>query len=281
MKKALLILFVPATISLSAQLLPQQKIASGYSAASSRHKGKVVLLDTYFNNEWKKDAKGQKVRYHYTWNDTNNSGFSLLGDVFGAQGIQTRYLETAPTAKKLKKADIYILVDPDTEKETEKPNYMNAASARVIADWVHGGGVLVLMGNDAENAGLKNFNILSSQFGIRFNEDNFNQVINNQYEQGAVAIPEGHPVFKTAKKIFIKELSTLQVTAPATTILTKEGKNIMAMARYGKGTVFAIGDPWLYNEYVNGKKLPSDFDNYKAAEDLVKWLLLQTAKAKS
>jgi unsaturated rhamnogalacturonyl hydrolase len=39
--------------------------------------------------------------------------------------------------------------------------------------------------------------------------------------------------------------------------------------------VFAIGDPWLYNEYADGRKLPADFDNYKAAEDLVKWLLGQ------
>ena len=67
-------------------------------------------------------------------------------------------------------------------------------------------------------------------------------------------IPAGHAVFKTAKKLYVKELSTLDVKSPATTILTKEGKNIVAIARYGKGTVFAIGDPWIYNEYVDGRK---------------------------
>ena len=52
----------------------------------------------------------------------------------------------------------------------------------------------------------------------------------------------------------------------------------MAVARYGKGTVFVLGDPWLYNEYVDGRKLTPDFDNYKAADDLVKWLLSQAKK---
>jgi unsaturated rhamnogalacturonyl hydrolase len=34
----------------------------------------------------------------------------------------------------------------------------------------------------------------------------------------------------------------------------------------------------LYNEYTDGRKLPADFDNYKAADDLVKWLLSQSKK---
>jgi unsaturated rhamnogalacturonyl hydrolase len=66
------------------------------------------------------------------------------------------------------------------------------------------------------------------------------------------------------------------VVPPATAVVTKEGKNIIATAKYGKGTVFAIGDPWLYNEYVDGRKLPAEFDNYQAAEDLVKWLIERT-----
>jgi unsaturated rhamnogalacturonyl hydrolase len=44
----------------------------------------------------------------------------------------------------------------------------------------------------------------------------------------------------------------------------------MAVSKFGRGTVFAVGDPWLYNEYVDGRKLPAAFDNYKAAQDLSK-----------
>ena len=34
----------------------------------------------------------------------------------------------------------------------------------------------------------------------------------------------------------------------------------------------AIGDPWLYNEYVDGKKLPAAFDNLNTARDLADWI---------
>lgn len=247
-------------------------------AKQSVGKGKSVLLDYYFNNEWKKDATGANIRWHYTWDDKSNSGFSMLGDVFNIYGAQTKTLESAPTSQNLKAASVYIIVDPDTEKESEKPNYINETNTAVIANWVKDGGVLVLLANDAGNAELKNFNILASKFGVRFNEDNFNLVQGNQFEQGAVMVASQNPVFKTAGKLYIKELATLQVSNPATTILTKEGKNIMAVAKYGKGTVFVLGDPWLYNEYVDGRKLPADFDNYKAAVDLVKWTLTQSKK---
>jgi unsaturated rhamnogalacturonyl hydrolase len=52
----------------------------------------------------------------------------------------------------------------------------------------------------------------------------------------------------------------------------------MATARYGKGTVFAVGDPWLYNEYLDGRKIPAEYQNFSAANELVKWLLAQAPK---
>ena len=245
-----------------------------------RGKGKVVVLDNYYNNEWKKDATGTMVPYHYTWNDKTNSGFAMLGDIFRMHGVTTRSLIDAPSASSLKGANMYIIVDPDTEKETEKPNYIEKAQTQAIAAWVKDGGVLVLMGNDAGNAEFKQFNGLASLFGVQFNEDNFNQVKDNQFEQGTVSVSANNPVFKTAKKLYIKELATLKLSKPATPVLNKEGRVVAAMAKYGKGTVFAIGDPWLYNEYVDGRKLPAEFDNYKAATDLVNWLIKQTPSNK-
>jgi unsaturated rhamnogalacturonyl hydrolase len=49
----------------------------------------------------------------------------------------------------------------------------------------------------------------------------------------------------------------------------------MAMAKYGKGTVFATVDPWIYNEYTDGRKLPASYDNYAAGKELVRWALKQ------
>ncbi|MBD0367846.1 MAG: hypothetical protein ICV53_17310, partial [Flavisolibacter sp.] len=35
-----------------------------------------------------------------------------------------------------------------------------------------------------------------------------------------------------------------------------------------------------YNEYVDGRKLPAEFQNYQAATDLVQWLLQQSKNVK-
>ncbi|MGB8192899.1 MAG: glycoside hydrolase family 88 protein, partial [Chitinophagaceae bacterium] len=244
----------------------------------SSGKGKTAVLDYYFNNEWKKDATGTMVRYHYTWNDKSNSGFAMMGDVFNINGVKTAALETAPDANNLKNANFYIIVDPDTKKETENPNFIQPQHAKAIADWVKAGGVLVLMGNDMNNAEFDHFNQLAGLFGLHFNLTNYHQVINNQYEQGAFNITAGHPIFKTSKKIFVKELATLNVGKPSDAVLKDSGQVMMAAFKHGKGTVFAIGDPWLYNEYVDGRKLPAEYENYKAMADLVRWLIKQSPK---
>lgn len=60
--------------------------------------------------------------------------------------------------------------------------------------------------------------------------------------------------------------------------LSEGGDVIMATAKYGKGAVFAVGDPWLYNEYLDGRKIPVEYENFSAANELVMWLLKQVVK---
>jgi unsaturated rhamnogalacturonyl hydrolase len=241
-------------------------------------KGKTVLLDNYFNSEWRKGPNGNMVRWHYIWDEKDNDGFSTLGYIFECLGARTQTLQTAPTAQSLKGADIYIVVDPDNEKETAKPNIISERDASAVSDWVKAGGVLLLLGNDSGHSNVRSMNVLSTKFGIRLNEDMFNTVEGSKFEQGAVDLSAAKEVFTTARKAYAKEIATLSVSSPARTIVTKEGKNIIAVAKYGKGTVFAIGDPWLYNEYTDGRKLPAEFQNFNAAQDLAKWLLAQTRK---
>lgn len=239
-------------------------------------KGKTVMLDYFYNNEYRKNAAGQQVRYHYIWEDQSNGGYSFLGHIFNRYGAKTDSLETKPTAGNLKDADIYIIVDPDTEKETASPNFLEEPEINVIADWVRQGGVLVLLGNDAGNAEFEHFNQLASRFGIRFNEDNELLVLDNDFTQGAVQLSGGNNVFKKPFKLFLKEVSTLSLEKPAKASVLHEDKPIMATAKHGKGTVFALGDPWIYNEYIDGRKLTPDFENYQATEQWVQWLLRQT-----
>jgi unsaturated rhamnogalacturonyl hydrolase len=73
--------------------------------------------------------------------------------------------------------------------------------------------------------------------------------------------------------MYLKEVSALEIKQAAKANAVKDNDVIIATVKYGNGTVFAVGDPWLYNEYVDGRKLPAEYENYKAAEDLVKWLL--------
>lgn len=47
----------------------------------------------------------------------------------------------------------------------------------------------------------------------------------------------------------------------------------MATARPDKDHVFALGDPWLYDEYRDGRKIPGEFENFRAGKDLARWLL--------
>jgi len=61
-------------------------------------------------------------------------------------------------------------------------------------------------------------------------------------------------------------------------IKDKEGYNIMATVKYGKGTVFVLGDPWIYNEYLDGRRLPLEYENFKAAHELTRWLFKQSGK---
>jgi len=243
--------------------------------------GKTVLLDYYFNSETKKDATGQMVPFHYKWEELPNSGFSFWGNVFNDFGVNTEALREGPTAANLKQANIYIIVDPDTKEENEHPNFIEQPHIQAITDWVKAGGVLVLMGNDIGNAEFDHFNQLAKQFGIQFNKDSRNRVPGNDFAMGLILTPDQDPIFTTAKRLYLKEISTLAVTPPAKPTLQDKGDVIMAVAKLGRGTVFAVGDPWLYNEYVDGRKLPPEFDNGKAAKDLARWLILQSpAKGK-
>ncbi len=241
-------------------------------------RGRTVLLDYYYNNEYHKDITGASVRYHYTWNDQTNSGFSLFGNIFRQYGMRTDTLPLAPTAERLKKASFYIIVDPDNDKDVPAPNYVSPKEIRSIHEWVEAGGVLLLMSNDSVNAEFPHFNKLAERFGIHFNEDNYHQVTGNQYEMGAFTIPAQDRIFTTTKKIYMKELSTLRLKSPAKAHFTDGGKVIMAVARVGKGTVFAVGDPWFYNEYADGRVLPAEYENFNAARDLAKWLIQQAKR---
>ncbi len=232
---------------------------------------KSVLLDSHFNNEFKKGPTGEKISWHYKWDESALSGFSILGDTFKRNGFNLAMLNDAPTAASLKNHSVYIIVDPDNLKDSPTPNYMDDKSVSAIAGWVKKGGALVLFANDSANAELKHFNKLANVFGINFNNEMINHVTNDVTRAGGGVDTKDSPIFKSAKQVYMKDACSISVKGAAYPLLKQKNDIIIAGSDYGKGFVIAIGDPWLYNEYVNGK-LQAEFENDKGANDLVVWL---------
>jgi unsaturated rhamnogalacturonyl hydrolase len=150
---------------------------------------------------------------------------------------------------------------------------MNASDANTIASWVKEGGVLILLANDSANCDLAHFNILAYKFGIHFTDASINMVKGTAFEMGAAYASHLNEVLKEGQKMYVKEVSALNVIAPATSIAFAENKAVAAISNYGKGHVIAVGDPWLYNEYVDGRKLPFGFQNFEAMQQVVNWSL--------
>ncbi len=236
-------------------------------------KGKKVVMDYYFNREYRKTKEGKSERFHYTWEDRKDSGMHLWGIQFEQLGATLDSLPDAPTLSNLKGADVYILVDPDTPKETVKPNYIQAKDITNIVQWVKNGGHLIVLANDTTNCEITHLNTLMKEFGIEFGGPNRNMVQGKNWHQGAVAIPENHEIFSGMKKIYIKEISTLYLSKTAKSSVNHEGVSVIATANVGKGKVFAVGDPWLYNEYTNNRRIPLDYENFQAAKKLAEWSL--------
>jgi unsaturated rhamnogalacturonyl hydrolase len=218
--------------------------------------------------------------YHYKWEELPNSGLSFLGNVFRSYGVQTKTLSAAPTAKNLEHADIYLIVDADNATDNPVPNYVQPKDVTEIVNWVKAGGVLVLFHNDKGNAEFEHFNTLTEKFGIHFNEDSYNRVAGNEYATGKVEVPAGNAILPHTRQIYQKEISSMVLKKPAVAVLKKDDLVIFAVAKVGKGTVFATGDPWLYNEYTDGRKLPMEYENFKAAKELAAWLIKQAGNKK-
>jgi unsaturated rhamnogalacturonyl hydrolase len=234
----------------------------------------VVGLDNWYNHEI--NAK-TGIPFHYLWTDTAFSGYSRWGKIFSERGAKLTTLGK-PDANILDKVSIYIIVDPDTTTESKSPNYIMPDEILIIEKWVRNGGVLALLGNDAPNCEFTHFNQLASKFGIKFNHVTLHPVAGTNFEMGASKNLPDHPLFKGVTKIYLKEVSDMNLSGTAKGVLTENGKVLIAENRYGKGYVFAIGDPWIYNEYIDHDRLPESFENRKAAENLTDLLLSFTQK---
>jgi unsaturated rhamnogalacturonyl hydrolase len=216
----------------------------------------VVGLDGYHNNE-------SKLPEHYQWEGTSDGSFSKFGAAFREHDVAIRTLRSRIDRASLDALRLLIIVDPDTPEETADPKYIGDDEIDAIDAWVKAGGRLVLLGNDKGHAEFTHFNKLAARFGIEFLEDTYPKTTGK-----AILEATGpHEIFAGGLKAYIVEVAPLKLRAPAQAILTDKGTDIMALAHVGQGLVFALGDPWLYDEYIGRN------DNVAIATNLFTMLL--------
>jgi unsaturated rhamnogalacturonyl hydrolase len=235
--------------------------------------GKTVLMDAWFNAERRKTADGNEELYHYKWSDDSNNGYSAWGRMFQQYGMLTDVLDHAPRAEDLKGVEIYVIASPDIPALHPNAHPMDKRSAEAIEAWVKAGGTLVLMENDSQHADQTYMDLLTDTFGLHYNPVLRNMVAGEDYAGTIVTIPLGAGgIFRRPHNALMQETCSLTVSAPAKAIVMDKGDAMLAVGRSGKGEVFASVDPWLYNEYTDGRKLPLGEDNFAAGLELTRWL---------
>ncbi|HEX7978122.1 MAG TPA: DUF4350 domain-containing protein [Gemmatimonadaceae bacterium] len=226
------------------------------AAATPLHAQAVVALDGFHNNE-------SKMPDHYQWDGTSDGSFGKLANGFRAHDVQLRTIKSRIDAQALEGVRLLIIVDPDTPEETADPKYIEDAEISAIEKWVADGGRLVLLGNDKGHAEFTHFNKLASRFGIEFVEETFPKVSG----KAILEATGSDAIFEGGLKAYLVEVAPLKLSAPAKSMMRVDGTDVMALSRLGNGLVFALGDPWLYDEYIERD------DNVKIATNLFTMLL--------
>ena len=249
----------------------EMELAPGATLAQ----GETVMLDAWFNSQQRINAAGQKEYFHYKWTDYSNSGFSLFGHLFASHGADLDTLYLAPTLKRLKRAQFYIIASPDIPARNPHPHYVQPRDAEQVAEWVKQGGVLVLMENDPANADIEHLNLIADRFGIHFDDVLRHHIVGDDFAPGHIQVNGSGPIFHHPHTLYMKDSCAISLEPPAVPQLTDKDGVVMATAKYGRGTVFAVVDPWLYNEYTDDRKVRPVQDNYAAGKEFVLWLLKQ------
>lgn len=249
-----------------------------HTATATQARGETVMLDAWYNSQLRKNAAGEMVSFHYKWDDWSDSGYSLLGHIFRNHGAMTETLPSEPTQKDLSRSQFYLIVSPDIPVKNPNPRYMTAHDADEIAAWVKQGGVLVMMENDPPNADIAHLNLLADRFGIHFDDVLHHHILGEHIEDGRMPVTPDGRLFHESHTLYMKDTCAISLRSPAESLFRDRGDVVMATAKYGRGTVFAAVDPWLYNEYTDGRKNPhiyNEFDNFAGGEEFVQWLLQQ------
>jgi unsaturated rhamnogalacturonyl hydrolase len=113
---------------------------------------------------------------------------------------------------------------------------------------------------------------------LHFNNVLVHHVEGDDFPAGRIDVAQPSAPFTHPHVLYMKDTCSLKLSGKAEPLMKdKSGELLMAWTWYGKGMVFAVTDPWVYNEYTDGRKLPAEYDNFGGGVELVQWLLEQRA----
>ena len=248
-----------------AELVPEAGLA----------RAKTIVLDAWFNSQQRQNAAGQSESFHYKWSDRSDSGYALFGHMLRSVGMKTETLYEAPTLNNLRDAQYYLIVSPDIPIKNPHPHYVTDADAEQVAAWVKQGGILVILENDPPNADIDHLNLLADRVGLHFENVLHHHILGEQVEDGRIPVAGSGPLFQHPHTLYMKDTTAITLKGPGAVLLRDRGDVVMAAVKCGRGTVFAAVDPWIYNEYTDGRKNPKiygQFDNFAGGQEFVRWL---------
>jgi unsaturated rhamnogalacturonyl hydrolase len=227
------------------------------AAAGFAQRRPVLAVDAWHNNE---------AQPHYRWEGVYMGGYFDLHLMLERLGYETATLAAPFSAASLKGIDYLLVVDPDLPSEAKDPKYVTEDEAAAADAWVRLGGTLLLFTNDKGNAEFEHFNRFAKRFGVEFDPGP------HQDEKGQIKLtlktPAGGKLLEGGLHFYAVQVAPLILTAKDRDVLLESnGKPMMALIRHGRGRVVALGDPWLYNEYIRSQ------DNYRLGEGLFRALL--------
>ena len=121
-----------------------------------------------------------------------------------------------------------------------------------------------LLGNNAGNAEFEHLNQLARKFGF----ESLQSTVGKTSGKAILTIKGNGGIFDGAPAFYAVDVAAIQVNSKSVkTLLDFQGTPVMVLAHKGKGYVFGLGDPWVYNEYIHRN------DNAAIAQKLFRMLL--------
>jgi hypothetical protein len=224
-------------------------IALGVSTAEATG---VVALAGYHKMETKHTG-------HYRWESSDLGGYSELAGIIHDLGAEVRTISEPLNEGNLKGVTVLLIVAPDTRATTTTPNFISEPESLAVDGWVRNGGHLLLFGNNKGHSEFQQLNRLAAKFGVEFIESTFRDV-NGRDDFHPLSVS---PQLGVGLYGFISGAAPLRISNPEAEVLMRDVDSaIMVQVLHGKGTVIALGDPWLYNEHI------TDFDNWHLGTNL-------------